>query len=198
MYPTRLLRRVTHYIWECFRLEDEMKMRLRNEAGNELHVEEMPSDLTVTIRYFTREEAGELVKAMEVTCFVARYGDWIPLSLYREGQTSVFATADAEYAEATVIDSQAQAQAAGFCDVWAMRFLEEGFLATAARLTPLGVATAKRPKWPKPTVPPPDLEQIEEWMFEDGGCEATDACWVEVDGVCPHGHPSWLLRLGLI
>jgi hypothetical protein len=33
---------------------------------------------------------------------------------------------------------------------------------------------------------------------EDGGCEATDGCFVEPDGTCEHGQPSWLLALGLI
>jgi hypothetical protein len=50
---------------------------------------------------------------------------------------------------------------------------------------------------PLPTTPEPDIEQLEEWM-DDGVCEATDGCIVEPDGVCPHGHPSWLLKLGLI
>jgi hypothetical protein len=62
-----------------------------------------------------------------------------------------------------------------------------------------------RPK-PQPTEPeaepklePPDLETLIEWESE-GGCEAACpySCWVEVDGVCSHGHPSWLLKLGLI
>lgn len=43
----------------------------------------------------------------------------------------------------------------------------------------------------------PDTETLEEWMNE-GGCEATDGCWVEPDGVCPHGKKSWLLVMGLI
>lgn len=55
----------------------------------------------------------------------------------------------------------------------------------------------KRSRWPEPTTERPDLETLEEWDF-DGGCEATDGCWVEPDGVCQHGHPSWLLRLGYI
>ncbi len=54
------------------------------------------------------------------------------------------------------------------------------------------------PKWPEPTTDEPDFATLEQWMIEDGGCEATDSCWVEPDGVCPHGHPSWFLRLGLI
>ena len=51
--------------------------------------------------------------------------------------------------------------------------------------------------WPEPTVEAPDLETLEEW-FLDSICEATDGCVVEHDGTCPHGHPSWFLRLGLI
>ena len=60
------------------------------------------------------------------------------------------------------------------------------------------INTMLLPKWPEPTTDEPDMETIEEWMIEDGGCEATDGCWVEPDGTCPHGHPSWFLRLGLI
>ena len=52
-------------------------------------------------------------------------------------------------------------------------------------------------RWPESTVEEPDDAQIEEWIF-DSICEATDGCTIEPDGVCPHGHPSWLLRLGLI
>jgi len=45
----------------------------------------------------------------------------------------------------------------------------------------------------------PDLETLMEWEAE-GGCEAAcpHACWVEPDGTCTHGNPSWLLKLGLI
>jgi hypothetical protein len=43
----------------------------------------------------------------------------------------------------------------------------------------------------------PSLETLMEWESE-GGCEATDGCWVEPDGTCEHGCDSWLLELGLI
>lgn len=52
-------------------------------------------------------------------------------------------------------------------------------------------------EWPKPTEDEPDDEQVEHWVF-DSVCEATDGCCVEPDGVCEHGHPSWLLYLELI
>lgn len=53
--------------------------------------------------------------------------------------------------------------------------------------------------WPEPTEDQPDDGYIETWMSDDeSGCEATDGCYVEMDGVCPHGYPSWLLQLGWI
>jgi hypothetical protein len=50
-----------------------------------------------------------------------------------------------------------------------------------------------------PELEPPDLETLMAWDSE-GRCEAAcpHHCWIEPDGTCMHGHPSWLLRLGLI
>lgn len=52
-------------------------------------------------------------------------------------------------------------------------------------------------KYPVPTEQEPDIEQLEEWAM-DSVVEATDGCHVEPDGVCPHGHVSWLIYLGYI
>lgn len=52
-------------------------------------------------------------------------------------------------------------------------------------------------KWPEPTEPEPDFEQLQFWAI-DSVCDATDGCQVEPDGTCPHGYPSWLLYLGII
>ena len=49
----------------------------------------------------------------------------------------------------------------------------------------------------RPTEPEPTMEELEYWSF-DGVCEATDGCRVEPDGVCEHGHESWLMHYGLI
>ncbi|MGW3426307.1 hypothetical protein [Streptomyces phaeochromogenes] len=43
----------------------------------------------------------------------------------------------------------------------------------------------------------PSIEQMQSWM-SDGGAEARDGCWVEPDGTCEHGSPSWLLAIGVI
>lgn len=50
--------------------------------------------------------------------------------------------------------------------------------------------TPRPPKVPRP-------KTLAKWMA-DGVAKATDGCRVEPDGTCPHGKPSWLLRLGLI
>ena len=67
-----------------------------------------------------------------------------------------------------------------------------------ARTAMSATATPALSDWPTPTVAQPSLEELVEWNDDDGGCEATDGCWVEPDGTCRHGHPSWLLVLGMI
>ena len=42
------------------------------------------------------------------------------------------------------------------------------------------------------------LAQLNEWM-EDTGCQAIRCgCWVEHDGYCEHGNPSYFIYYGLI
>ncbi len=43
----------------------------------------------------------------------------------------------------------------------------------------------------------PSTTTLEKWS-NDCGCKALDGCWVEPDGTCEHGSPSWLLALNLI
>ena len=43
----------------------------------------------------------------------------------------------------------------------------------------------------------PKQSTLEKWAG-DTICKATDGCRVEPDGICEHGHPSWLLALGYI
>jgi len=50
---------------------------------------------------------------------------------------------------------------------------------------------------PRPRTKPPSEATMERWC-NNGKAKATDGCWVEPDGVCPHGCKSWLLELGLI
>jgi len=49
----------------------------------------------------------------------------------------------------------------------------------------------------KPTMGIPSVDDLEKWIHE-GECQATDGCIVEPDGVCEHGHVSWLLYYDII
>ena len=53
-------------------------------------------------------------------------------------------------------------------------------------------------EWPKPIIGMPNLIELMETIESNGTCEATDGCTVEPDGICEHGHPSWVMRLGLV
>jgi len=47
------------------------------------------------------------------------------------------------------------------------------------------------------TVKQPSYRWLKKWESE--GCAyATDGCKVEPDGICEHGHDSWLIELGMI
>ena len=58
-------------------------------------------------------------------------------------------------------------------------------------------STAK-PQWPEPTVPEPTENELWDIMMDIELPTATDGCTIEPDGICQHGHPSWLLRLEII
>ena len=43
----------------------------------------------------------------------------------------------------------------------------------------------------------PSIKTMERWS-SDGVAKATDGCRVKPDGVCEHGHSSWMLVVGVI
>ena len=42
------------------------------------------------------------------------------------------------------------------------------------------------------------IEELIALDYEDELTPTLDGCYVEPDGHCPHGYPSWLLYLGMI
>lgn len=60
------------------------------------------------------------------------------------------------------------------------------------------LARRKRHRYPHPDARRPTFAELQEWI-DEGGCEAAcdHGCWVEPDGYCEHGYPSWLLVYGL-
>lgn len=50
---------------------------------------------------------------------------------------------------------------------------------------------------PEPTTAEPTPETIARWR-DERRARATDGCWIESnDPACPHGHPNWLVVLGV-
>ena len=48
------------------------------------------------------------------------------------------------------------------------------------------------------TMPSPSEDELEDWVFDRENAQATDGCDVESDGICEHGHQSWMLLMGLV
>ena len=53
-------------------------------------------------------------------------------------------------------------------------------------------------QYPTPTVKEPSVDELYSMMVGMIDSETTDGCIAELDGVCEHGHPSWLVVLGYI
>jgi hypothetical protein len=51
--------------------------------------------------------------------------------------------------------------------------------------------------YPKPKRKEPSMKTMHRWD-RAGKAKSTDGCTVEPDGLCCHGHPSWLLVMGII
>ena len=68
----------------------------------------------------------------------------------------------------------------------------------------LGAIDARDPStfpggaYPEPTASEPSVDELYSMMVGMIDTETTDGCIAEPDGVCEHGHPSWLIVLGYI
>jgi hypothetical protein len=141
------------------------------------------------------EQNGDLIPDPSMTFFVTDAGQWAPIGITQViggSRSYVKLTADGGDVD-HCHDPAGQADAAAFADTWARNIAALGWLARAT----CQHCYLRPGTWPEPTTAEPAQETLMEWAVLDGDCEATDGCHVEPDGVCPHGHPSWLIRLGL-
>jgi hypothetical protein len=53
-------------------------------------------------------------------------------------------------------------------------------------------------QYPTSTAKEPSVDELYSMMVGMIDTETTDGCTAEPDGVCEHGHPSWLIVLGYI
>lgn len=58
--------------------------------------------------------------------------------------------------------------------------------------------------YPAPTISAPAEDELADMLTDSVmntgpvGFETSDGCLTDHDGTCPHGHPTWLIRYGLI
>ena len=175
----------------------ESYLRLDMPNFDRLIVETIDAHRLVVAHYF--EMNGDLVPDPSITFFVTGTGEWAPIGVEQAigGRRSYVRMTD----DATGIasyDADGQADLAEFAEIWAQNIEAQGWLEHATCTRSSGQSPAPT-LWPEPTTERPDMDTLMEWAIFDGDCEATDGCCpIEPDGVCPHGHPSWLLRLGMI
>lgn len=142
------------------------------------------------------EMNGDLVAEPEVVFFTGLDGNWIPIEITQSmtGWSSYVQLDDAG-THIERVNTRGQADLAAFTEQWAQNLINQGWLARGVKHE--REAEIDSSVWPEVTTPFPGEDTLQGWMM-DGSCEATDGCMVEPDGLCPHGHPSWLLKLGLI
>lgn len=139
----------------------------------------------VRLSYRATDEYGQVTTPNEVLLY-RRDGTWVIVEIETPDRSVTAATLEIrqeQYYCATVFD---QEEASALVDGWAEKLSTAGWLARGIVVPPSTEAATG-----------PSFSDLAAWM-EEGGCEALDGCWVEPDGHCEHGSPSWLLHYGLI
>ena len=172
----------------------EAHLRLDLPHFDRLTIENIGFQRISVAHYFERN--GDLVAEPDVVFFTGLDGKWIPIEITQSmtGWTA-YVHFDDSGTQIERVNTRGQADLAAFTQQWAQNLIDQGWLEKGVKHE--REAEASILVWPAATIPFPGEEALQEWMM-DGCCEATDGCIVENDGVCPHGHPSWLLALGLI
>ena len=151
------------------------------------------------------ESNGDLVAEPDIVFFMDDEQGWLPIEITQSmtGWASYVEMSDDGMTILQCVEYK-QIDLARFAETWAQNIIDQKWLERATKHERAEEATENNAQstkagnqWPEPTTDEPDLEAIADWMV-DSVCEATDGCIVEPDGICPHGHPSWLLRLGLM
>jgi hypothetical protein len=173
--------------------------RLDMPSYERLCVEKIATRRVSVAHYF--EMNGDLVPDPDIVFFTTDAGDWAPIGITQSfggWRSYVKMTMDGEGIEA--YDQARQADLADFAEIWAQNIEDQGWLerSTCTRSSAAMPQSQPPARWPEPTTEEPDMDTLFEWLLMDGDCEATDGCICEPDGVCPHGHPSWPLKLRLI
>jgi len=171
-------------------------LALQMKGHGVLVIEETSKHRQMRVCYWLFDADGNRVPEPEIWFYIDRYGRWIPYAIHRHtAGHAIFAELAKGEEELMVIDAKHQAALAYFADAWAEILRAQGWIddadqwITQPQPYPEDVAEPEQP---------PAVEDLWDWVDEYGQCTATDGCWVAMDGTCEHGHPSWLVALGLV
>jgi hypothetical protein len=151
--------------------------------GARLVVRVLEHRLLVSVGCYRADWRGLPVADPEIVFYRAEQAHWWPIerTRARRGKTVVATVVAGGVA---LLDPAGQATLAAEADAWAQQLRAQ--LQVAYRPAD---ECGQQPSW----------EILMDWLDEERGCEATDGCWLaERDGVCAHGHPSWLVALDLL
>ncbi|MFQ5858413.1 MAG: hypothetical protein ACE5LU_22660 [Anaerolineae bacterium] len=166
---------------------DQAHLRLDMPSFDRLVIEKVGKYQVSVAHYF--EQHGDLVADPEIVFFTG-YKEWVPIEITQviSGWRQV-AKLSKDGKNIAGFNRRAQADVAMFAETWARNIESQGWLERGKKWEDHNPGGLVRPDW----------DTLMRWEAE-GGCEAACEyqCWVEPDGYCPHGKPSWFLKMGLI
>lgn len=163
----------------------EAYLRLDMPGFDRLVIERAGINQVRVAHYF--DQQGNLIPDPEIIFFTGN-SDWVPIKITQViGGHRVYAVPTPDGQSVIMTNPNRQADLASFVEMWAKNIKIQGWLEEGVKWDPCDPSDYEQPS----------LETLMEWEAE-GGCEAIDGCWVEPDGRCSHGCPSWLIVLGLI
>lgn len=171
-------------------------LELTMDGYGVLVVEEKIKRRQMCVCYWLYDAQGHPVPEPQILFYLGEDAHWIPYEFTRHtAGHKAFALFDKERSELLVTDEANQEALAHYTDLWAEVLRTQGWIGGADKIITQPQEWLEEENAPDM---PPSVEDLWDWMDEYGKCTATDGCWVEPDGHCEHGHPSWLLELGLI
>lgn len=171
-------------------------LELSMDGHGVLVVEEKIKRRQMCVCYWLYDRQGHPVPEPELLFYLDEASHWIPYEIRRHtaGHHS-FADLDLGDGELLLLDAKHQEALAAFADSWAETLRAQGWVGGADKIITQPQDWSQEEDAPPQ---PPPLDELWNWVDEYGTCQATDGCWVPPDGVCEHGHQSWLVELGEI
>ncbi len=171
-------------------------LELRRKGHGILIIEEKVKQHQMRVRYQLFDAEGNPVPEPEIVFHIGHDGYWLPVAIDRvSAGWHTFVDLDLGRGELILTDPKNQAALASFANFWAEVLRTQGWLKYATKYhgEPYELSEPD-----DALVQPPEIQDLWDGVDEYGQCLATDGCWVDIEGTCEHGHPSWLAALGLV